>query len=170
MRKKMHMSGGGNNRPSNKHRRHSGGNKRGGGAGRHSDSDFVSPQQRKHAMNARDRYIGLGKDALSAGDRVEAEYYFQHAEHYLRVINLADEQFQARNNKKAASNDDNGAEADGDDTSVKQASNDDSADDEAPKTRRRAAPKKTEDDDNKGNVAEEVNLEAILPEPKAAQS
>jgi hypothetical protein len=33
-----------------------------------------------------DKYQALARDALSAGDRVAAENYFQHAEHYYRVL------------------------------------------------------------------------------------
>lgn len=43
-----------------------------------------------------DKYMQLGRDALSAGDTVKAENYFQHAEHYLRIITAAQEQMQAR--------------------------------------------------------------------------
>lgn len=34
-----------------------------------------------------DRYLQLARDAGSAGDRIAAENYLQHAEHYYRVIN-----------------------------------------------------------------------------------
>lgn len=34
-----------------------------------------------------EKYCSLGRDSLSAGDRVAAETYFQHAEHYFRVLN-----------------------------------------------------------------------------------
>lgn len=34
-----------------------------------------------------DRYVALGRDALTAGDRVVAEGYYQHADHYLRCLN-----------------------------------------------------------------------------------
>ena len=43
-----------------------------------------------------EKYMQLGRDALSAGDDVKAENYFQHAEHYLRIIATALEQQQAR--------------------------------------------------------------------------
>ena len=33
------------------------------------------------------KYEVLARDATSAGDRVAAENYMQHAEHYLRIIN-----------------------------------------------------------------------------------
>ncbi len=34
-----------------------------------------------------EKYQTLARDAISAGNRVSAENYFQHAEHYLRLIN-----------------------------------------------------------------------------------
>ncbi|MCX7338125.1 MAG: DUF4167 domain-containing protein [Alphaproteobacteria bacterium] len=34
-----------------------------------------------------DKYMNLARDCLSAGDRVEAEFHYQHADHYLRLIN-----------------------------------------------------------------------------------
>jgi hypothetical protein len=34
----------------------------------------------------RDRYLALAQAAASPGDAVEAENYYQHAEHYLRLM------------------------------------------------------------------------------------
>jgi hypothetical protein len=34
-----------------------------------------------------EKYLQLGRDATSSGDRVLAESYFQHAEHYFRILN-----------------------------------------------------------------------------------
>jgi hypothetical protein len=34
-----------------------------------------------------EKYLQLGRDATSSGDRVTAEAYFQHAEHYFRILN-----------------------------------------------------------------------------------
>ncbi len=33
-----------------------------------------------------DKYMAMAHDASSAGDLVAMEYYFQHAEHYYRVL------------------------------------------------------------------------------------
>jgi hypothetical protein len=33
-----------------------------------------------------ERYVALARDAASRGDRVEAENWYQHAEHYFRVM------------------------------------------------------------------------------------
>lgn len=48
-----------------------------------------------------DRYQALSRDALASGDRVAAENYLQHAEHYQRLVNahnahLAQQAAQAR--------------------------------------------------------------------------
>jgi uncharacterized protein DUF4167 len=32
------------------------------------------------------RYVALARDAASRGDRIEAENWYQHAEHYFRVM------------------------------------------------------------------------------------
>ena len=34
-----------------------------------------------------EKYLQLGRDATGSGDRVMAESYFQHAEHYFRILN-----------------------------------------------------------------------------------
>lgn len=33
-----------------------------------------------------ERYIALARDAASAGNTIEAENFFQHADHYFRVM------------------------------------------------------------------------------------
>lgn len=38
------------------------------------------------AAGARDRYMEKGKEALTEGDRVSAENFFQHADHYNRIV------------------------------------------------------------------------------------
>src|SRR6266852_4075672 len=40
-----------------------------------------------------EKYLQLARDAQSSGDPVSAENYFQHAEHYFRMIAAAQEQF-----------------------------------------------------------------------------
>ncbi len=41
----------------------------------------------------REKYVQLARDARSSGDPVAAENYYQHAEHYFRLIAAAQEQF-----------------------------------------------------------------------------
>jgi hypothetical protein len=83
-------------------------NKRGGGGGggggggpmiRHHSGG--TPLNRNHVFDSNgpdlrirgtsqqlfEKYLQLGRDATSSGDRVMAESYFQHAEHYFRILN-----------------------------------------------------------------------------------
>ncbi|RAI40090.1 DUF4167 domain-containing protein [Rhodoplanes roseus] len=45
------------------------------------------------ASHIAEKYMQLARDSQSSGDPVSAENYFQHAEHYLRLIATANEQF-----------------------------------------------------------------------------
>ncbi|MAI02886.1 MAG: hypothetical protein CMP40_03550 [Rickettsiales bacterium] len=48
----------------------------------------VSRQRPKgNPLEVKGKYESLAKDASSAGDRIAAENYMQHAEHFLRVNN-----------------------------------------------------------------------------------
>lgn len=51
------------------------------------DSNGPEGRIRGNAHQVFERYVALARDALSAGDRVSAETYYQHAEHYFRIIN-----------------------------------------------------------------------------------
>ncbi|WP_200342852.1 DUF4167 domain-containing protein [Rhodovibrio sodomensis] len=82
-------SSGGGRRPRG---RSSGG---GGGGGRKNvplknqnfDSNGPDVRVRGNATQVYEKYLALARDASSAGDRVIAESYYQHAEHYYRIIN-----------------------------------------------------------------------------------
>src|SRR5829696_3057088 len=49
------------------------------------------------AHHVAEKYLQLARDAQSSGDPVSAENYFQHAEHYFRLIATANEQFRQQN-------------------------------------------------------------------------
>lgn len=95
--------------------RHGGGGGGGGGGFRHAGSgnNGNQPLNRNHVFDSSgpdvrlrgtaqqlfEKYLQLGRDATSAGDRVAAEGYFQHAEHYFRILgamNAAQTQQQER--------------------------------------------------------------------------
>ncbi len=44
-----------------------------------------------------EKYMQLARDAQTSGDPISAENYFQHAEHYFRLIATAQEQFRQNN-------------------------------------------------------------------------
>ncbi len=51
------------------------------------DSTGPDMRLRGTAQQLFEKYLQLGRDATSGGDRVMAEGYFQHAEHYFRILN-----------------------------------------------------------------------------------
>ncbi|UFN50124.1 DUF4167 domain-containing protein [Roseomonas sp. OT10] len=51
------------------------------------DSSGPDMRMRGTAQQLFEKYLQLGRDATSAGDRVMAESYFQYAEHYFRILN-----------------------------------------------------------------------------------
>ncbi|PSC05853.1 DUF4167 domain-containing protein [Alsobacter soli] len=78
------------------------GRNRGGGKGpnplsRSYESNGPDVKIRGTAQHIAEKYLQLGRDASASGDPVLAESYFQHAEHYLRLIAAAQEQFRQQN-------------------------------------------------------------------------
>jgi hypothetical protein len=55
---------------------------------------------RGSALQVADKYAQLARDAQSSGDRVMAENYFQHAEHYYRIVAAAYEQQQQSKDRR----------------------------------------------------------------------
>lgn len=51
------------------------------------DSSGPDMRIRGTAQQLFEKYLQLGRDATGSGDRVMAESYFQHAEHYFRILN-----------------------------------------------------------------------------------
>jgi hypothetical protein len=71
------MGGGGNRRPNG-----------GGIPNRNQNYDSNGPDVRIRgsAYQVYEKYMNLAQDAYTAGDRIMAESYYQHAEHYYRII------------------------------------------------------------------------------------
>jgi hypothetical protein len=51
------------------------------------DSNGPDIRIRGNAYQVLEKYLAMARDATSAGDRVAAENFYQHAEHYYRIIN-----------------------------------------------------------------------------------
>lgn len=51
------------------------------------DSSGPNVKIRGNAYQVFERYIALAREAAAAGDRIAAENYYQHAEHYFRIMN-----------------------------------------------------------------------------------
>ena len=105
------------------HRSGGGGGGGGGPAPRHYNGNI--PLNRNHVFDSSgpdlrvrgtaqqlfEKYLQLGRDATGAGDRVMAESYFQHAEHYFRIlnaINQASQQSQPQQHYQGAQGGQNG--------------------------------------------------------------
>ena len=52
------------------------------------DSSGPDVRIRGNAWQVHERYLALARDATAVGDRVAAENFFQHADHYYRLINI----------------------------------------------------------------------------------
>ncbi|MDE1149282.1 MAG: DUF4167 domain-containing protein [Azospirillaceae bacterium] len=81
--------GGGNGNAGN----NGGGNRRQNVPLRHQNFDSNGPDVRirGNAFQVHEKYLALARDAQSSGDRVAAENYLQHAEHYFRIITQINE-------------------------------------------------------------------------------
>ncbi len=85
--------GGGNGGPI---RHHSGGSGGGVPLNRNHVFDSNGPDLRIRgtAQQLFEKYLQLGRDATSSGDRVMGEGYFQYAEHYFRIVSAINQQAQ----------------------------------------------------------------------------
>lgn len=102
---KVKRSRRGGRRPQTTHNGHNGG---GGGGGGHNpnrtfDSSGPEIKVRGSASHVYEKYLQMARDANTMGDRVMAENYLQHAEHYYRILSAAQVQQQqfAQNNPQA---------------------------------------------------------------------
>ena len=94
--------------------RRSRGRNNGGNRGRNSktqtyDSNGPDVRIRGNAYQITEKYMTLARDAASAGDAILAESYYQHAEHYQRMINefssnVSEKTSQPSNDKSGSKN------------------------------------------------------------------
>jgi hypothetical protein len=75
----MRRRGRGNNRKPGHHHHHQGRNPT-------FDSNGPGVRLRGTAHQIYEKYLTLGRDAAASGDRIMSENYFQHADHYCRII------------------------------------------------------------------------------------
>lgn len=61
-------------------------NRRSNGSNRSYDSNGPDGKIRGSASQVYDKYVTLARDAQTSGDPVAAENYYQHAEHYFRIM------------------------------------------------------------------------------------
>jgi hypothetical protein len=53
------------------------------------DSTGPNIRVRGNAYQVMEKYLAMARDAAAAGDRIAAENYYQHAEHYFRTLNAS---------------------------------------------------------------------------------
>ena len=85
--------GGGHNGGSNNSSANNSNRSRSASSLRHQtfDSNSIDVRVRGNAWQVHEKYQALARDAQSSGDRVAAENYLQHAEHYYRIIEAINE-------------------------------------------------------------------------------
>ena len=73
-------------KPRNNNNRRRNNRRPGGNNGNNSESNGPSIKVRGSSKQIYEKYISLARDAQSSGDNVLQESYFQHAEHYARIL------------------------------------------------------------------------------------
>ncbi len=111
-------------------RRTSGGNNN---PNRHYESNGPDVKIRGSAQQVLDKYLQYARDAQTSGDRVMSEAYFQHAEHYQRVISAMQAGSKPRRDREDDRSDEDSSQEAG--TSDNTARSDSDAKDEKPDTR-----------------------------------
>lgn len=125
------------------------------------DSNGPDVRIRGNAQQLHEKYIALANDASAAGERIQAEAYFQFADHYFRVnaaIIAAAEERRDRQQDHAnrATADDKSADdkSDDDNADEAQAKNGDSDDDDATEAEVAAAETADEANDEDNNAVD----------------
>ena len=74
------------------------------GQNRSFESNGPSAKLRGTAAQVLDKYLALARDASSSGDRIAAENFFQHAEHYYRIHTSFSNEKKAKDIEKSTEN------------------------------------------------------------------
>lgn len=67
------------------------------------DSNCIDVRVRGNAWQVHEKYLALARDAQGSGDRISAENFFQHAEHYFRIIEAINEATSQEQKQRASS-------------------------------------------------------------------
>jgi hypothetical protein len=86
---------------------------------RNYESNGPDVKIRGNAAHIAEKYSTLARDALSNGDRVIAENYLQHAEHYNRIVAAAQAQQAQQRNERQEQDSDNQSDNQNDDNQAK---------------------------------------------------
>ena len=125
------------------------------------ESNGPDVKVRGNAQQVVEKYLTLARDASSAGDRINAESYYQFAEHYYRVMTAANEL--QRQQQQKHSETDNENSSDGEISAKVEAAENDGSSQNSRRRRngrgngaaKETAQKSTEDEVSSEAVAEE---------------
>ena len=149
-------------------RNRGGNNNRRGGRQQSFDSNGPNVRIRGNAPQILEKYLTLARDASSSGDRVAAENFSQHAEHYHRVIAAEAEQREQREQRNNAQNNNRNRNANGNSNNNGQnnaALNQDETSGEVAVVEIKGTPKSADKSDGNGKV-EETEVDAVAMEAK----
>jgi len=77
------------------------------------DSNGPDVRIRGNAYQVLEKYLAMARDATAAGDRTAAENFYQHAEHYFRIVNANGDQQGANGRMRPNGPGNDGQEGDG---------------------------------------------------------
>jgi hypothetical protein len=173
-----------------KRQRGRGRGKSGGNQGNRSfESNGPDVKIRGNASTIHEKYMQLARDASSSGDRVMAENYYQHADHYFRIVAVQqaeqeqrrqarqqqqDDQNRRQQNRNQGSEDDNASDNSDDKRDQSGQQNSDQNENERPRRGRRPKRQSAEDkrdplevvDPEKGSQSEMASDEASDDQPR----
>lgn len=147
-------------------KRQRGRNRRSGGGNqnpnRHYESNGPDVKIRGSAQQILDKYLQYARDAQTSGDRVMSEAYFQHAEHYQRLISAMQPKDRPKRERNEDEDDNREDDArsdadDADETDASSESQDDDQQDEKDErtAARRGKRRQRSDDDGDGDEKSE---------------
>ena len=96
-------------------------------------------RQRGNAAQLLEKYKSMARDAQLGGDRVQAEYYLQFAEHYFRVLGENRPRFEDQRRQRDGSDED-----EGDEDSIEASDDSDRSDDRDDRPQRSERPERKE--------------------------
>ena len=139
------------------------------------DSHGPDVRVRGTVQQVHDKYLTLARDATSSGDRINAENYYQHAEHYYRIIAVQQENAEQRQENRDGGRDNmrnrrdrNGGEGSSvSDQNVQGADATDTADESAKQEADVTISGKTSADGEKQDrLEDEAQIERVMPDPE----
>jgi len=157
-------------------KRQRGRGRRSGGGGnnpnRHFESNGPDVKIRGSAQQILDKYLQYARDAQTSGDRVMSEAYFQHAEHYQRLLASMQPKEKPKREREDGDTEETSAETDSETSNEaktdaeKPESSDDTGEDKPRRSRSRTPREKPESD-----PLEVVDADASeAPQPETAEA